>query len=277
MFSKGDDLRMKYIFNKGKIVINEVESREAYITAIQVLLDEYIPYVVKSINEKCGNSILPVEIYFSGKRVKESDFWIKSIKYYDLDELSSRYLIKLIEISKELKTIWADEENSAARYVAISLGNYSEKYLPLFNKYVEWHDMDHEVNEFDDIENIISKFEWCKGTIELVAIRAGIAVGQNGIEQFEKCIIEKGLKDYLQKNNSLEDFIYNLFLNKYLEHYGYLMKKSLSWVWPLSYVFDSIDEIVEMLIEDEKERDRVVDKCKKIARNYYKENSIVMS
>jgi hypothetical protein len=260
---------MEYTFDEGKIIINQVESREAFLTVINVLLDEYIPYVIKNIDKSCGNSILEIEIYFNNRHISQGFFWEKAIKYYCLDELSSIYLTKLIQISKEYKVIWLNEEESIARYVAVNLCEYSNKYIPLFNQYIEWHDMDHEVNEFADIDNIISKNKWCNGTLELIAIRAGISVGQNGIEQFENCVFEKGLRDYLREKHKLEEFIYNLFLSRYLEHYGYLMKKSLHWVWPLDYVYDSINEICEILIDDEEERNEIIKKCRSISEIYY--------
>ena len=136
--------------------------------------------------------------------------------------------------------------------------------------------MDHEVNEYQDIEEIIAEYGWCEETLELTALRAGIACGQKGIEQFEKLATEKKLKEFLCNHGLMDYFIFQLFLQKYLQHYKNEKKRSPGWFWPLEYTLDSLSDLLEVLVEQEEEKAERYEKAKAIAEEYYRANSLML-
>ena len=255
----------------GELNMNDVESTESYAFAIEALLQEYLPHVRNNQEGFCTHEII---IRFHDGRIPDGFFWEKAIFQYGLLDLAIQYLSGLIQIAKQGRPVWLDEENPAARNVALNLALYSKDYVPRYTEYLEWHDMDHEVYEHQDIDEIMGKYGWCEETLEVAALRAGIACGQKGMEQFEKLATESKLKEFLCNHGLMDDFIFQLFLQKYLQHYKDEMKRSPGWLWLLEYTLDSLSDLLEVLVEQEEEKAERYAKAKAIAEEYYRANQL---
>jgi hypothetical protein len=253
----------------GELNIFDVESAESYKVTIEALMNEYLPYVLKNQEGFYTHEII---IRFQDAQVPDNVFWKKAVFEFGLLDLAEKYLSGLIQIAKWGKPVWLDEENPAARNVALNLALYSKEYVPRYTEYLEWHDMDHEVYEYQDIDEIMVKYGWCEETLDLAALRAGIACGQKGMEQFEELVTEKKLKEYLCNHGLMDSFIFQLFLQKYLRHYKDEMKRSPGWLWLLEYTLDSLSDLLEVLVEQEEEKAERYEKGKVIAEEYYRAN-----
>lgn len=257
--------------HKAKLSINN-ESKEDFELAIKTLLDKFVEYIKNHVNN--DSSTYTLFFCVNGVTKSEEDFWHQVIHEYKLEGLAKQYFNKLLTVIKTYKPVWSDEENSLIRKVVLSLAHYSPKNLELYNDFNKWHDMDHEVNEYEDIEMLIDTYGLCEGTLEIISTRAGIACGQHGLEQLEYCIKKKGLKHYLSHYADLEDFIFRLFLEKYLEFYMNKMKKEHSWIWPLKYSNEAFSDFIDLIIEDEQVSSKYVNKGHDIIIRCYKENQL---
>ncbi|MFT9846417.1 hypothetical protein [Aneurinibacillus sp. REN35] len=232
--------------------IENQEHADAYAQAIDMLINEYIPYVTNHAEEY---GTFPLDISFHGTCIAEREFWRTAIFVYGLTEPAAHYADALIQLSRNGHPVWLDEENPAARNPAFHLAAYESTYLPLYTRYITWHDMEHEVFEAKDMYDIITQYGWCDETLDIAAVRAGIACGQHGLEQFAAFTTDMHLRDYLLEHNLVRHFILERFLVKYLHHYGEIMKADPGVHWPLAYALDSLADLTEALVEGGVESD----------------------
>jgi hypothetical protein len=241
-------------------------SAQLYLDGIQALRNEFLPYVRQTLK-----SMYQLDIIVHDEEITEEEFWRRAILTYGLIEPAIHYQNEVVLHSQSHRPIWLDEENPAAHQVSLELAKHSHSFVPLYTAYLQWHDMDHEVAEAEDIEALIDRYGWSEQTLDLAAMRIGIACGQEGRWQFEKLVKDKGLRAYLEENDLLEPFIYQRFLEKYLDHYGDLMKSTPHFHWPLSYCLDSVSDLLEELM-DEEAAEPIYAKCQAIAEAYYEKH-----
>lgn len=259
----------KYRSHTVTLNIEETATPDTYSHAIEKLIHDFIPYIGKT-----QNDMYSLEIIVAGEEISEPTFWEKAILDFRLEDLAIRYHKALIHLVKSSKPVWLDEENPAGRSAAFYLSKLSVANLPYYTEYIKWHDMDHEVSEYQDIEELIKMYGWCPETLELAAVRGGIGCGQEGLWQFDSFVKEMGLREYLLENNLLDHFVFAVFLENYLKHYGEIMKNNRHFHWPLSYCLDFVSDILADLIEDEDVAGEYFAKCRSIAENYYAEHKL---
>lgn len=123
-----------------------------------------------------------------------------AILYSDLHTQMVDILEKLIGMMSggEESSIWIDEENQAGRYIARALALYDRKYCKLFADWFLCQDLDHAVHQYEDAQDVISKWGLCSETA-FVLQAVEMNPGQSGNELLEDLEEEYGdeLSNYL--------------------------------------------------------------------------------
>ena len=98
----------------------------------------------------------------------------EAIKHPELHPLMEKLVLKITEIGERGNhtQIWENEETQAGGSLARELAMYDKKYLPLQLRYIYTNDMDHEVNQMDDIVEICDKWDYSKEICPLLIFRA---------------------------------------------------------------------------------------------------------
>jgi hypothetical protein len=79
---------------------------------------------------------------------------IEAIKYPELHPLMVELLEKITDFADNEGPIWEHEEEQAGGSLARELCKFDKKYLPLYFKYIQTNDLDHEVNQNFDIMEV---------------------------------------------------------------------------------------------------------------------------
>ncbi|MBW1294536.1 hypothetical protein [Aquimarina litoralis] len=149
---------------------------------------------------------------------------------------------------------WRDSETPAGSTIASSLALIQKKYVYKYIDFLRTNDMDHEVDQYGDINNIIEKYGVCEETLCLAIARTCSACGQHGSEQFEE-MLNEGFLDYIQSN-------FDLFLEKLEDEHKFkeiwFMDLDYEEFWnPGNMETDWIDTILERLDENQTEKLRL--------------------
>lgn len=97
---------------------------------------------------------------------------------------------------------WADEETPTGSVAAYELAFRSRRNIPVFIRYLRSCDLDHEVNEYQQIDDIVELYDWADDTFALVAARLGSCAGQSGSEQIEDLLENAGLAEALESKRA---------------------------------------------------------------------------
>lgn len=90
-------------------------------------------------------------------------------------------------------SIWVNDEVQAGSPLTCALAMNDKQYCNLFARMLEQQDLDHEVEQNDDIRRIIDKWGICPETLRILEARVSNP-GQWGIELLEE-LQEEGLLD----------------------------------------------------------------------------------
>ncbi|WP_299899077.1 hypothetical protein [uncultured Aquimarina sp.] len=149
---------------------------------------------------------------------------------------------------------WRDSETPVGSTAASLLALYDKKYIENYINFLRTNDMDHEVDQYGDINTIIEKYGVCEETLSLAIARACSVCGQHGSEQFEE-LLEDNFLEYIKSN-------FDLFLQKLEEEYQFkeiwFMDLDYDEFWnPGNMETDWIDMILKILNEDQTEKLRL--------------------
>ncbi|MHA7058024.1 hypothetical protein ACWGOQ_0012440 [Aquimarina sp. M1] len=149
---------------------------------------------------------------------------------------------------------WRDSETPVGTTIATLLALSDIQYIQNYIDFLRTNDMDHEVDQYGDISNIINKYGICKETLSLALVRAGSACGQHGSEQFEE-LLDQGFLEYIQSN-------FDLFLKKLDQEHEFdqlwFLDLDYEEFWnPGDMETEWIDTILDVLDEEQKEKFRL--------------------
>jgi hypothetical protein len=92
--------------------------------------------------------------------------------------------------------MWADSETPAGTAAILALVMRDRRWIPTYVDFLRTCDLDHEVDQWGDLVEIIAKYDWREDTCALAAARVVSCHGQHGGEQLSAWL-EAGLRDYL--------------------------------------------------------------------------------
>lgn len=97
----------------------------------------------------------------------------KLSSYPELVEKGAAIVEKIIHLirNEDAYSIWVNDEVQAGSYLAYVLAMNDKKYCGLFARLLAVQDMDHEVEQNDDIKSILDKWGICPETIEIIDAR----------------------------------------------------------------------------------------------------------
>lgn len=92
--------------------------------------------------------------------------------------------------------MWADSETPAGTAAILALVMRDRRWISTYVDFLRTCDLDHEVDQWGDLDEIIAEYGWQEDTCALAAARLASCHGQHGEEQFSGWL-ETGLRDYL--------------------------------------------------------------------------------
>lgn len=102
--------------------------------------------------------------------------------------------------------IWADSETPAGTAAILALVMRDHRWIPAYVDFLRTCDLDHEVDQWGDMDGIIAKYGWQEDTCALAAARVVSCHGQHGEEQLSSWL-ETGLRDYLDTAGGRTTFL----------------------------------------------------------------------
>lgn len=80
--------------------------------------------------------------------------------------------------------LWRDDESPTLLWAAYHLAMSDERYVELYADFIQTTDMDHEVYQYDHIDDFVAEYGWTPEIEELLVARVTVAAGQHGFEQY---------------------------------------------------------------------------------------------
>lgn len=105
-------------------------------------------------------------------------------------------LVRATEVGAHGHRPWADDEHPTGSAAIFTLVTAHNRYIPEYIRYLRTCDLDHEVDQYQQIDDIIELYGWNNDTLALVAARLGQCVGQAGAEQVAELLGEADLAGY---------------------------------------------------------------------------------
>ncbi|MEH0154458.1 hypothetical protein V6R21_09960 [Limibacter armeniacum] len=167
-----------------------LDNKETLDHTIQVIIDVIQDYL------KTPQSVfLNTAIYKNFKQIEDSEnsyneaFWSIVANFPPCHNKAEEYLVFVLEILKNEKSdIWENDASQLGQQAAYHLALADKRFIQYYAQLLEVWDMAHEVDQAEEIDEIIDKYEWCPEIEELIFIRSTCrgAIGQHGREQFEQ-------------------------------------------------------------------------------------------
>ena len=204
---------------------------------------------------------------FEYKFYDENDNLLKAKNLYSFFDELVKQAIKFPRLHNKLllfvkdsyykendERFWRDSETPVGTTIAASLALLDKKYIQNYMEFLRTNDMDHEVDQYGYINDVINKYGFCEETLALALTRAGSACGQHGSEQFEE-ILNQGFLDDIGSD-------FDLFLNRLSDEHQYeelwFLDLDYEEFWnPGDMETDWIDTILDVLDEHQKEKFRL--------------------
>lgn len=98
---------------------------------------------------------------------------VESIKHPELHNLIKQVVLRITEIGEtgRFAQIWEHQEEQAGGCLARELAMYDKKYIPLYYRYIQTNDLDHEVHQMEDMHDIFHKWNYSPEIIPLLMYR----------------------------------------------------------------------------------------------------------
>lgn len=147
--------------------------------------------------------------------------------------------------------IWEDDESPLGNEAILALVAKDKKWVPEYIQFLRTCDLDHEVNQWGNIEEIIGRYNWCEETASLAIARLLSCCGQHGDEQFKE-FLKGELSTFIKRNATL--FIEKIITEiKYIST-GRRYSSVMSEEYYLKSVFEDIGLVTQSFNEDEIEK-----------------------
>lgn len=124
---------------------------------------------------------------------------VEAIRHPELHELMEKVVLEITKIGEKgnFTQIWESDQEQAGGCLARELALYDKKYLPLYYRYIQTNDLDHEVYQMEDMDSIFYKWNYGPEIIPILMYR-----GEHG----QQAEVYEDYAGYAQeKMNSMED------------------------------------------------------------------------
>lgn len=133
------------------------------------------------------------------------------------NERLADFVRRVTEASRTLgKALWSNSECHLGGAVAARLAMRSRTYVPLFIEFLETNDLDHEVEQAEQIERVIAAHGWCPETVALWVARLGTCAGQHGHEGEWDEVTAQPLAEYIAEQPARRDLLVQLIAGNML-------------------------------------------------------------
>lgn len=200
--TKKDDLAMEEA-NKVVIEVTDLNQEKSYLEALDkmIVLTQDIDAI------KSGNLLI--------FRIKDKENYEEDAVFFDKAIKVEGAAVKIAQVISNLnrykgkKYLYIDDETPAGTYAILALVHKSKNGIADYIDFLRSCDLDHEVNEIENIKEVIEKYGWCEETCRLAITRMVSCAGQHGSEQFEE-FLENGLNTYLETQENRILFLKNV-------------------------------------------------------------------
>lgn len=173
------------------IITLEVDDIDSFET-LDMLADAYIDisYNIDEYRARCDwHCPIEINVITAEGALSEADVFAK----FTTDPVLERKAVSFIyNVTNYCKTttmeLWGGEEDHLAEPGAYALCMYDEKYIPLYIELLLQNDLDHEVEQYSHIADIINKYGITSDVLRLMANRIGAAMGQAGDENVREYV-----------------------------------------------------------------------------------------
>ncbi|WP_378176656.1 hypothetical protein [Aquimarina sp. SS2-1] len=177
----------------------------------------------------------------------------EAVKYPSLHKILLEFVDQTYH-EKDDSRFWQDSEIQAGNTAAVSLALCDKKYIENYKDFLRTNDMDHEVNQYGDINDVINKHGACEETFTLAVARACSVCGQHGSEQFNE-LLEQYFLEYIKSN-------FDFFLKRLKEEHTFkeiwFLDEDYEEFWNPGDMYPGwIDTVLEVLDESQKEKFRL--------------------
>ncbi|TYT24930.1 hypothetical protein FZO89_00785 [Luteimonas viscosa] len=102
--------------------------------------------------------------------------------------------------------MWADSETPAGTTAMLALLKRDRAWIPAYVDFLRSCDLDHEVDQWGDMDEVVERYGWQPDTCALAAARLASCHGQHGEEQFSGWL-DAGLREYLDTGEGRAGFL----------------------------------------------------------------------
>ncbi|MDH5833417.1 hypothetical protein [Luteimonas kalidii] len=102
--------------------------------------------------------------------------------------------------------MWADAETPAGTAAMRALVERDRAWIPAYVEFLRSCDMDHEVDQWGDMDAVVERYGWQPDTCALAAARLASCHGQHGEEQFSSWL-DAGLREYIDTREGRAAFL----------------------------------------------------------------------
>lgn len=169
-------------------------------------------------------------------RSKEHSLACIGVEYEEMQELMREIVEAIIALNRRpfARVLWEDDQEQAGSAFARELAFANKTDVVLYARHLATNDLDHEVYQIEDLQDIITKWGFCKEVYAAMAARIG---GQHGEEFYEEYLDE--LQQKLEDPKERDDYI-EMLARMYIERWK-------GEDYQVEFARDLIDPIFSML------------------------------
>jgi hypothetical protein len=133
------------------------------------------------------------------------------------NERLAEFVRRVTEANRVHRTpLWSNSECHLGGAVAARLAMRSRAYISLFIEFLETNDLDHEVEQAEQIDRVVEAHGWCPETVALWVGRLGTCAGQHGHEHEWDEVTPAPLANYIAEEPARRDLLVQLIAGNML-------------------------------------------------------------
>ena len=195
--------------------LHEKDLQNCIETMIEMVKDTKSKYPDERDHKKGGATNRVEELCFEIELIDKHENTLHIFNEYNLFDQASEYeslhplmfeFTKITDNGEDGARTWMNDETPAGTSAMMALVLNNRKWIPEYINFLRTNDMENEVEQTNDIQSIIEKYEWRRSTTKLAIARLVGCCGQGGVDQF-KSFLKEGLGDYIEDQTNRAQFL----------------------------------------------------------------------